>query len=100
MIPARSSGTNIGASAAVGAVIGAIAAGRGDSLGGAVVGAMAGTLLGTAAANADATEAQRVQRSVNARSFDVRLAPGAGARLTLRMKRYANQPTLALPWGT
>ena len=28
----------------------------------------------------------------------VRLAPGAGARLVLRMRRYANAPTLALPW--
>jgi hypothetical protein len=36
---------------------------------------------------------------VNARTFTVRLAPGAGARLTLRMKRYANQPTLDLPWS-
>jgi hypothetical protein len=30
--------------------------------------------------------------------FRVRLAAGAGARLTLRMRRYANQPTLAFPW--
>ncbi len=28
----------------------------------------------------------------------VRLAPGAGARLVLSMKRYANPPTLAFPW--
>ncbi|MCW5979787.1 MAG: hypothetical protein KIT09_17030 [Bryobacteraceae bacterium] len=28
----------------------------------------------------------------------VRLEPGAGARLEFRMKRYANQPTLAQPW--
>jgi hypothetical protein len=28
----------------------------------------------------------------------VRLAPGAGARLALRMQRYANPPTLAFPW--
>jgi hypothetical protein len=28
----------------------------------------------------------------------INLAPGAGGRLTLRMKRYANRPTLALPW--
>jgi len=28
----------------------------------------------------------------------VRLAPGAGERLTLRMKRYANPPTLRFPW--
>ena len=35
---------------------------------------------------------------VNARHFPVRLAPGAGARLTIRMKRFANDPTLAFPW--
>lgn len=31
-------------------------------------------------------------------SFAVRLAPGCGARLTLQMRRYVNQPTLAFPW--
>jgi hypothetical protein len=31
-------------------------------------------------------------------SFTVNLAPGSGARLTLKMKRYANQPTFAFPW--
>jgi hypothetical protein len=31
-------------------------------------------------------------------SFAVRLAPGAGTRLTLSMRRYVNQPTLAFPW--
>src|SRR5262249_8423936 len=30
--------------------------------------------------------------------FGVRLAPGAGARLTLRVRRYVNQPRLAFPW--
>jgi hypothetical protein len=35
---------------------------------------------------------------VNGTSFTVRLAPGAGARLTLRMRRYANPPTFAFPW--
>jgi hypothetical protein len=30
--------------------------------------------------------------------FAVTLAPGAGERLTVTMQRYANQPTLALPW--
>jgi hypothetical protein len=29
----------------------------------------------------------------------VRLAPGAGGRLVLTMKRYANQPTFAFPWS-
>ena len=28
----------------------------------------------------------------------VRLEPGAGSRLEFKMKRYANQPTLAQPW--
>jgi hypothetical protein len=31
--------------------------------------------------------------------FTLRLGPGAGARLRLLMKRYANQPTLAFPWN-
>lgn len=31
-------------------------------------------------------------------SFVVRLAPGAGARLTLQMRRYVNQPTMIFPW--
>lgn len=30
-------------------------------------------------------------------SFGVVLAPGAGARLTVSMQRYANQPTLSPP---
>jgi len=30
--------------------------------------------------------------------FDVQLDPGSGARLTLRMKRYANGPTVLHPW--
>ncbi len=36
--------------------------------------------------------------AVDAPRFSVRLAPGAGARLTIRMRRYANAPTMALPW--
>ena len=35
---------------------------------------------------------------VDAASFPLRLAPGAGARLTIRMKRFANDPTLSFPW--
>jgi len=35
---------------------------------------------------------------VKGREFRVKLAPGAGAKLTLKMKRYANQPTMAQPW--
>jgi hypothetical protein len=36
--------------------------------------------------------------TVNARHFAVRLAPGAGTRLSIRMRRYANPPTFAFPW--
>jgi hypothetical protein len=35
---------------------------------------------------------------VGAPHVTVRLAPGAGATLTLTMRRYANQPTVAFPW--
>jgi hypothetical protein len=35
---------------------------------------------------------------VDASSFDVRLAPGAGETLTIGLRRYVNQPTLAFPW--
>ena len=35
---------------------------------------------------------------VNGAVFRVNLAPGAGARIELKQKRYANQPTLAQPW--
>jgi hypothetical protein len=31
--------------------------------------------------------------------FAVKLPPGAGQRLIVRMERYANTPTLQLPWG-
>jgi hypothetical protein len=37
--------------------------------------------------------------AVNGRSFDVKLAPGSGARLMLEMRRYAANPTLGFPWG-
>jgi hypothetical protein len=35
---------------------------------------------------------------VDGSAFTVRLAPGAGATLTLAMRRYVNQPTVAFPW--
>jgi hypothetical protein len=35
---------------------------------------------------------------VGASSFRVRLAPGSGGRLTVRMQRFVNQPTVAFPW--
>lgn len=37
-------------------------------------------------------------KPVDARSFDVRLQPGAGATLSVKMRRYANAPTLKFPW--
>jgi hypothetical protein len=43
------------------------------------------------------SDGERTQ-SVNDSSFVVRLAPGAGAKLTVKMKRFANQPTLNFPW--
>ncbi len=30
--------------------------------------------------------------------FTLRLAPGAGSRITIKMNRYANRPTLTFPW--
>jgi hypothetical protein len=41
----------------------------------------------------------RTSKPVGERFVTVRLAPGAGARLTLRMQRYANPPTLDFPWA-
>jgi hypothetical protein len=35
---------------------------------------------------------------INAPYFELRLAPGAGEKLTLKMNRYVNDPTLAFPW--
>jgi hypothetical protein len=37
-------------------------------------------------------------QTVNARAFTVRLEPGAGAKLSLQMRRYAETPTISLPW--
>lgn len=38
-------------------------------------------------------------RDLDTTAFTVRLAPGAGQRLDLRMRRYANQPNLSFPWS-
>ena len=38
--------------------------------------------------------------SIDKSAFTVRLAPGAGSRIVLKMKRYANQPTLPISLGT
>jgi hypothetical protein len=35
---------------------------------------------------------------VRARDFAVRLEPGAGGKLSLEMRRFVNQPTVAFPW--
>ena len=35
---------------------------------------------------------------VDASAFTLKLAPGAGTRLTFKMKRYTNAPTLSFPW--
>ncbi len=35
---------------------------------------------------------------VDARAFNVRLAPGCGSQLVIQWKRHANQPTLRSPW--
>ena len=37
-------------------------------------------------------------QAVNARTFSVQLDPGAGAKLVLQMRRYAEAPTITLPW--
>jgi hypothetical protein len=38
------------------------------------------------------------QQPLNARAFSVRLLPGAGAKLTLATKRFAESPTIRRPW--
>ena len=38
-------------------------------------------------------------RSIDSKVVAVKLAPGAGQRLELRMDRYANMPDLSLPWN-
>jgi hypothetical protein len=37
-------------------------------------------------------------QTVNGRTFTVELKPGTGATLTLKMRRFANQPTISFPW--
>jgi len=38
-------------------------------------------------------------RPVNNRHIEIRLAPGCGAQLKLKMKRYSHAPTANFPWG-
>ena len=40
----------------------------------------------------------KTSMAVDARNVPVRLTPGAGAKLTIKMKRFSNDPTLSLPW--
>ena len=44
-------------------------------------------------------EAAGESRELDASAVSVRLAPGAGQRLTLTMERYANRPDLSFPWA-
>ena len=37
-------------------------------------------------------------KTINGPFFRVRLAPGAGARLTVKVHRFANKPTMTFPW--
>ena len=37
--------------------------------------------------------------SIDGPHVTVRLDPGCGSRISLKLRRYANPPTLALPWG-
>lgn len=39
-------------------------------------------------------------RNIDSNVIGVKLAPGAGQRLELRMNRYANMPDLSFPWNT
>ena len=38
--------------------------------------------------------------AINGQHMTVRLEPGCGSRFVLKMRRFVNQPTLALPWGS
>jgi hypothetical protein len=46
----------------------------------------------------DAVEIGGRAEAVKARTFTVRLEPGAGGKFTLQMQRYAETPTITLPW--
>lgn len=45
------------------------------------------------------TLAGRAEASVGASSFQIDLAPGAGATLSVALERYVNQPTYEFPWN-
>ena len=40
-----------------------------------------------------------IETRIGRPDFTLRLEPGCGARLRLAMRRFANRPTLAFPWG-
>jgi hypothetical protein len=46
----------------------------------------------------DAVEWNGQTVPLNAREFTVRLGPGSGGKLALKMRRFVNQPTVAFPW--
>lgn len=56
-------------------------------------GAYAEHTIDSAAIDGERTE-------VGGSALHVRLEPGAGARLLLRVRRFVNQPTVAFPWPT
>jgi hypothetical protein len=62
-------------------------------------GILLGRALGGRRSGAARETPAPVETEVDHRHFTVRLAPGAGARLTLTVGRYANQPTFAFPWA-
>ena len=45
-----------------------------------------------------AVEADGKRVKVGDSSFEVRLAPGCGARLIIESDRYVNDPTFTFPW--
>ena len=48
---------------------------------------------------ASAGQSAGEELSVGSSHFAVTLAPGCTGRIVIDMNRYANQPTLAYPWG-
>ncbi len=46
----------------------------------------------------DSVHCNGEESAINAAHFAVKIAPGSGAQLTLKMQRYVNQPTFAMPW--
>ena len=55
--------------------------------------------LKSVSVESEAAEADGRTVKVAGNYLRLRLAPGSGARLEISMERFANQPTLAFPWG-